>query len=186
MKNTIRVRKNGATKRTASQPQNPVSKFQAKCRRAAANPKGRRNFPNLAEFVIPDNDCHPSCLAIVCRESGHALKKIPLSESEFHTLLLRNSCRDGGSEFVAAAIREKLKDWPSEVRLETPIQNAVALLDLLMSKICDKDKSHLVPSHPDFDFVLSAEICGMINQCADAKKQLVETFYQREKSEMAS
>lgn len=69
MKNTVRARKNGATKRTASQGQTieVKSKFGP-------------------EFDLPKDAPHHACLAIFSREEQGLVSKIPLSEEEFNGL----------------------------------------------------------------------------------------------------
>ncbi len=124
MKTSNRIRKNGATRgpeaqikicrdrksvtRLINQPAK-LPPFQERCIRAA---KAKREFPAaeaspLADFVLPDKDCHPSCLAIVDRSTGGLVSRIPLTEDEFFIVLKRSAeTRTAAEQFVADAIRK--------------------------------------------------------------------------------
>jgi hypothetical protein len=162
MKNTIRVRRNGANKRTASQVQNHVSQ--------------------------PSEPVPKSCSMFFFDEEAGAIGNgIDLEPEEFaaiqkiarrRNLSLDNCLCQMVSDFIAVR--------PSENRLEQPIQNVICLLDLLVAKIMAANPERLMPKYPDFDQVYSTEVCGLINLCHQAKKTLMDKFYLTSETEVAS
>lgn len=121
MKNTIRVRKDGATKPTALQTKIKLS----------------------PEFKLPADAPHAACLAIFNREDG-AMFRIPVSEKEFDDIW-RQSIKPGAlplKEFIASAIREKIsrgENWEADQAFEAAALKAIGLIDLLFSKLIADD-----------------------------------------------
>lgn len=113
MKNTVRVQRNGATKRTTSQVQTSSNSRKA-LEETAAQKERREQMEYDAEiardFAIsnPPN-YHPSCLAIVDRMTMKPIRKIPITEDEFQEVITANIVgKPGAEEFFASAIREKI------------------------------------------------------------------------------
>jgi hypothetical protein len=131
MKNTIRVRRNGATSPANSQ------------RKTAAGTK--------AEFEMPKIDTHPSCLAIYDRLGKGLVSKIPLAETEFENLLITANTPDarghkpGTENLVADAIREKLaRDSSQAFDALTELELAKFQSNALMQLMLESEAGHLI------------------------------------------
>ncbi|HEY3762689.1 MAG TPA: hypothetical protein VGN23_13160 [Verrucomicrobiae bacterium] len=116
MKTTNRVRKNPTRRTPTAQADKP------------------------AEFALPKEDCHPSCLVIFDRSCQKPVSKIPLSEKEFFNILTMAGSRfpgiGGNGQFIAAAIRQKLST--SEVTCQDAVNLACAKARTMLQLLADK------------------------------------------------
>jgi hypothetical protein len=134
MKNTIRVRKNSASKSTASQVQTAATK------------------PNLGPaFQLPNDASHACCLAVVNRDEQALASKVPLSETEFAELwetgvkkLMRLPAKDTAdmtpAHYLARCLRQSLQLPALRNELESAKMQNLALHHLISDAMSHQDR----------------------------------------------
>jgi len=154
-----------------------------------------------AEFALPKKHSHPSCLAIYDRLGKGLVSKIPLTETEFESLLIAGHAPDSHlrgmstGTIVADAIREKLigkktsrvENSRAEFDLESAAQNALCLIDLLLNKAIAEAGDRTF-AHSQFFDEITALICGIQNLSHKVTTELLAGLntYSATKNEVTS